>query len=86
MVFGKEIFKGLPSPSQFIDLRPRLFKTLFTKQCIMSQHGSEVVNGSQILKKLCAAVEYRSPGHNHRFQEKMQASSYKICMLHPELA
>lgn len=26
----------------------------------MSQHGTEVVNGSQILKKLYAAVEYRS--------------------------
>jgi len=38
----------------------------------MSQHGSEAVNGSQILKKFCAAVEYRSPGHKYRLQEKMQ--------------
>lgn len=60
MLFGKEIFKVLPSPGQFMDLRPCLFKALFTKQCIMSQHGSEIVNGSQILKKLHATVEYRS--------------------------
>lgn len=59
MLFGKEIFKELPSPRQFMDLRPQSFKALFTKQCIMSQHGSEVVNGSQILRKLYTAVEYR---------------------------
>lgn len=60
MLFGKEIFTVLPSLSQFMDLRPQLFKALFTKQCIMSQHGTEVVNGSQILRKLYAAAEYRS--------------------------
>lgn len=59
MLFGKKIFKGLPSLSQFMDLRPQLFKALFTKQCIMSQHGTEVANGSQILKKFYTAVEYR---------------------------
>jgi len=60
MLFGKETFKVLPSPSQFMDLGPWLFKTLFTKQYMMSQHGSKDVNGSQILKKLYTTVEYRS--------------------------
>lgn len=54
-----------------MDVRPRLFKALFTKQCIMSQHGSQVVNGSQILKNLYATVEYRSLRHSQRLQEEM---------------
>lgn len=70
MLFGKEIFTVLPSLSQFMDLRPQLFKALFTKQCIMSQHGTEVVNGSQILRKLYAAAEYRSLRHSHRREGK----------------
>lgn len=65
-------FQSVAKSQSVIDLRPWLFKTLFTKKYIMSQHGSEVVNGSQILKKLSAAVEYRSPGHKYRLQEEIQ--------------
>lgn len=85
MLFGKEIFTVLPSLSQFMDLRPQLFKALFTKQCIMSQHGTEVVNGSQILRKLYAAAEYRSLRHSHRLREGRQALSYTNRVPAPEL-